>query len=69
MVVTALCADGEPYFEELSNDFYSSECYAEKSIENFGNRTPEDQKKLLFAYLPTSAPHWRIHAADGEIAK
>ena len=65
--VTALHMEGDQYVSKLPEDFYSSDCYADKMIEYFDSRTPEEQQKPWFAYLPFSAPHWPLQAPDENI--
>jgi len=65
--VTALHMEGDQYVSKLPQDFYSSDCYADKLMEYFDGRTPEEEKKPWFAYLPFSAPHWPLQTPDENI--
>ena len=55
--VTALHAQDGEYFdnEKLPEDFYSSDFYVDKLMEQLNDRPKE---KPFFAYLPFTAPHW-----------
>lgn len=64
--VTALHAEDGAYFDNdrLPKDFYSSDFYVDKLIEQLDER-PKD--KSFFAYLPFTAPHWPIQAYKQDI--
>lgn len=48
------------YAENLPDDFYSSDTFADKLIQYLGERKDDDRP--FFAYLPFSAPHWPLQA-------
>lgn len=48
------------YAENLPDDFYSSDAFADKLIQYLGERKDDDRP--FFAYLPFSAPHWPLQA-------
>jgi arylsulfatase A-like enzyme len=58
----------EPFktLEELPENFYSSDYYADKLVE-FLSEKPND--KPFFAYLPFTAPHWPLQAHPTDIEK
>jgi arylsulfatase len=49
------------YAENLPEDFYSSDAFADKLIQFLGERGADDERPF-FAYLPFSAPHWPLQA-------
>ncbi len=70
-----LARDGRPgttYWENgrqlasLPADFYSSDTYATKLIEQLGRTDP---RKPFFAYLTFTAPHWPLQAPDEDVAR
>jgi arylsulfatase len=52
---------------ELPADFYSSDCFATKLIEQL--RDSRDSAQPFFAYLAFTAPHWPMQAPAETIAK
>lgn len=43
--------------------FYTSDFYTDNLIKYLDERTPENQEKPFFAYLPFSAPHWPLQCS------
>ena len=64
--VTALHAEDGHYVDNatLPPDFYSSDFYVSKLVEQLNGRPKE---KPFFAYLPFSAPHWPFQAQREDI--
>ena len=55
---------------KLPDDFYSSDTFATKLIEQLKNsKAGKDGKKPFFAYLAFTAPHWPLQARPQDIAK
>lgn len=55
---------------KLPDDFYSSDTFATKLIEQLkGTRAGKDGAKPFFAYLAFTAPHWPLQARPEDIAK
>lgn len=52
---------------ELPDDFYSSDYYATKIIEQIGDR--KEDERPFFAYLSFTAPHYPLQAPDEYIEK
>ncbi|MEG3122388.1 arylsulfatase [Sphingomonas sp. GB1N7] len=50
----------------LPADFYSSDTFATKLIEQLGKA---DKAKPFFAYLTFTAPHWPLQAPDEDVAR
>jgi arylsulfatase len=55
-------------FVEVPDDFYSSDYFADKLIQYFQERGP-DEDRPFFAYLPFQAPHWPLQVPKDSIAK
>ncbi|WP_322048825.1 arylsulfatase [Paraburkholderia sp. J67] len=49
------------HVDNLPEDFYSSDTFADKLIQYLGEREASDDRPF-FAYLPFSAPHWPLQA-------
>ncbi len=58
--------DGKP-LEKLPGDFYSSDAFATKLLEELSDTA--DSGKPFFAYLAFTAPHWPLQAPASDIAK
>ncbi|WRO67328.1 arylsulfatase [Tsuneonella sp. CC-YZS046] len=55
---------------KLPDDFYSSDTFASKLIDQLkATRAGPDGRKPFFAYLAFTAPHWPLQARPQEIAK
>jgi arylsulfatase A-like enzyme len=50
----------------LPGNFYSTDTFTDKLIDQL---KASDRAKPFFAYLAFTAPHWPLHAHDGDIAK
>ncbi|MEM9965637.1 MAG: arylsulfatase [Asticcacaulis sp.] len=55
--------------KSLPQDFYSSDYFTDKLIENLEGSRKADGDKPFFAYLAYTAPHWPLHAPEASIAK
>jgi arylsulfatase A-like enzyme len=55
-------------FVEVPDDFYSSDYFADRLVQYFQERAP-DEDRPFFAYLPFQAPHWPLQAPKESIAK
>ena len=55
---------------KLPDDFYSSDTFATKLIEQLkGTKASKDGDKPFFAYLTFTAPHWPLQARPDDMAK
>lgn len=54
--------------EDLGEDFYSTDAFADKLLQYLDERTPEDRQSPFFAYLAFSAPHWPLQASKEDMA-
>ncbi|OAA71812.1 arylsulfatase [Akanthomyces lecanii RCEF 1005] len=50
--------------KSLGPDFYSSDAFADRLLEYFNERSPQDKERPFFAYLPFTAPHWPLQVPD-----
>jgi arylsulfatase len=64
-----LYAEDHAYVRALPDGFYSSDYFATRLIEFFGEAKSAGDERPFFAYLPFSAPHFPLQAPDAEIAK
>lgn len=53
--------------QDLGQDFYSTDAFADKMIQYLSERSEKDQKDPFFAYLAFSAPHWPLQAPEEDI--
>ena len=51
----------------LPEGFYSSDIYADKTIEHLSTRSCEEKERPFFAYLPFTAPHWPLQGPEESI--
>ncbi|MFL9998370.1 arylsulfatase [Paraburkholderia sediminicola] len=56
----SLYVEDDRFVDELPEDFYSSDSFADKLLQYLDER-PDDGRPF-FAYLPFSAPHWPLQA-------
>lgn len=65
----ALHAEDDHYVDQLPEGWYSSDGYGDKLLSYLSERTPEEQSRPFFAYLPFSAPHWPLQAPEENVRK
>lgn len=54
---------------KLPANFYSSDTFAEKLVEQLARTKAARAEAPFFAYLAFTAPHWPLHAPAGTVAK
>ncbi len=57
------------FIEELPEDYYSSDFFADKLLSYFSEMKEEGDERPFFAYLPFTAPHWPLQAPAEIVAK
>ena len=64
---------GRTRYKLLKNNdgsqWYATDAYTDRAMENIQDLRKTDQQKPFFLYLPYTAPHWPLHAFEEDIAK
>ncbi|GHB54252.1 arylsulfatase [Persicitalea jodogahamensis] len=51
------------------SQWYATDAYTDRAMENIEDLRKADAMKPFFLYLPYTAPHWPLHAFEEDIAK
>lgn len=55
-----------PNKTEDPNGFYSTDCYTDRLIQFFEERSNDEKEKAFFAFLPYTAPHWPLQCSKAQ---
>ena len=64
-----LYTENDELVKKLPDNFYSSDSFADRLLDYFGELQEQGDDRPFFAYLPFSAPHWPLQAPADIVAK